>query len=97
MQRNAPPFAAWCDADPGPILPGGCWIPALRSSARALHRVRDTRSWVMLGRMRQGLGLDDIEVDAAAAGAAHGPVFGARPPGDDAQHRQFVVALRAGG
>ncbi len=42
MLRSAPLFAAWCAADPGPIAQGG-WVPALRSSARALHRVRDTR------------------------------------------------------
>jgi len=43
MLRNAPLFAAWCAADPGPI--GVRWVPALRSSAKeALHRVRDTRT-----------------------------------------------------
>src|SRR6266478_4572838 len=41
MLRSAPLFAAWCAADPGPIAQGGR-VPALRSSARALHRVRDT-------------------------------------------------------
>jgi hypothetical protein len=42
-QRAA--LAAWCAADPGSIVPlAPWWIPALRSSARALHRVRDTRN-----------------------------------------------------
>jgi hypothetical protein len=42
-QRAA--LAAWCAADPGSIVPlARGWVPALRSSARALHRVRDTRN-----------------------------------------------------
>src|SRR6185312_140482 len=31
----------WCAAEPGSIV---WWVPALRSSASALHRVRDTGS-----------------------------------------------------
>src|SRR6516225_8436580 len=40
--------------------------------------------------------LDNVEVNAAAAGAAHGPVFGTRASGDNAQHCQPAFALRAG-
>src|SRR3979411_2389770 len=39
-QRAA--LAAWCAADPGPIYLATTWVPALRSGARAPHRVRDT-------------------------------------------------------
>src|ERR1700761_2362683 len=41
------------------------------------------------------LAFDDVEMDAAAFGAAHGPVFGAGAAGDDAQDRQFGVAIGA--
>jgi hypothetical protein len=41
MLRSAPRLAAWCAAKPGPILFGYEWVPALRSSASALRRVRD--------------------------------------------------------
>jgi hypothetical protein len=37
-------FAAWCAADPGSI--SVAWVPALRSSAKALHRVRDTGGYL---------------------------------------------------
>src|SRR5258706_1376026 len=41
-QRAA--LAAWCAADPGSIAPLALLqVPALRSSTRVLHRVRDTR------------------------------------------------------
>src|SRR5260370_932541 len=35
--------AAWCAADPGPSKAAFALVPALRSSVRTLHRVRDTR------------------------------------------------------
>ena len=44
-----------------------------------------------------GYGLDDIQMNPAAARAAHGPVFGARAAGDDAQDRQRSAAIRAAG
>src|SRR5260370_42247185 len=58
MLRSAPLSAAWCAADPGPIAKGG-WVPALRSSATTLHRVRDTRPLLLpppCGRRR----VDDV-------------------------------------
>ena len=39
--------------------------------------------------------LDDIQMNAAAARAAHGPVFGAAPAGDDAQDRKRPGTVRA--
>ena len=48
--------------------------------------------------VRFGLrGLDDIEMNSAAARAAHGPVLGAAAAGDDAQQRQRGIAIRAAG
>jgi len=41
--------------------------------------------------------LDDIEVNAAASRAAHGPVFGAGAAVDDAQDAQLAFAIRAMG
>ncbi len=38
---DAPWLAAWCAADPGPVTVK-LWVPALRSSTRVPHRVRDT-------------------------------------------------------
>jgi hypothetical protein len=49
--RSAPPFAAWCAADPGSrakMGPGSAEQrdrTMLRIAARALHRVRDTRAY----------------------------------------------------
>ena len=45
------------------------------------------------GRRRRHV--DDVKMNAAASGAAHGPVFGAGLRGDDAQEREFGVAVRA--
>src|SRR5262245_25696060 len=45
-------------------------------------------------------GLDDVEMDATAARAAHGPVLAAAAPdsaGNDFQYRKATAALRAGG
>lgn len=41
--------------------------------------------------------LDDIQMNPAAARAAHSPVFGAAAAGDDAQHRERSAAIRAVG
>ena len=41
--------------------------------------------------------LDDIQMNPAAARAAHGPVFGAAAAGDDAQDRERRAAVRAVG
>lgn len=38
-------FAAWCAAEPGPILILGCWVPAPRRNASALRLVRDTKNY----------------------------------------------------
>ena len=38
--------------------------------------------------------LDDIQMDPAATGASHGPVFGAGAAGDDAQDRERGAAIR---
>jgi hypothetical protein len=50
-------------------------------------------------RMRQRRGAQDIEVDAAAIGAAHRPIFRPRSrlgaPRDHAQHGQGAIAVRA--
>ena len=35
--------ALWCAADPGSILFNREWVPALRRTASALRRIRDTR------------------------------------------------------
>ena len=40
---------------------------------------------------------DDIEMNSAATRAAHGPVLGASPAGDDAQQRKRGIAIRAAG
>ena len=45
-------------------------------------------------RQRSARGLDDIQMDSAASGAAHGPVFGAGAAGDDTQHRERGGAIR---
>src|ERR1700676_5479886 len=45
----------------------------------------------------RGRGLDDIEMNPAASGAAHRPVFGARTAADHAQDRESSIALRAAG
>jgi hypothetical protein len=45
-------------------------------------------------RQRGVRGLDDIQVDPAAIGAAHGPVFGAGAAGDDAEHGERGGAVR---
>ena len=48
---------------------------------------------------RRGRALDDIEMDAAATGAAHGPVFAAAAAdaaGDDLQHHETGAALWTG-
>ena len=37
-------LAAWCAADRGSTTPAEVWVPALRSSASALRRVRDTEA-----------------------------------------------------
>src|ERR1700752_903251 len=45
-------------------------------------------------------GLDDVEMDAAAARAAHGPVLAAAASdaaGNDFQYRKATAAMRAGG
>ena len=39
-------------------------------------------------------GFDDIQMDPAAAGASHGPVFGAGAAGNDAQDRKRGAAIR---
>ena len=39
-------------------------------------------------------GFDDVQMNPAAAGASHGPVFGAGAAGDDAQHRERGGAIR---
>ena len=50
-------------------------------------------------RMRQRRRLQDIEVNAAATGAPHRPIFRAAfrlgAPGDYAQHDQRAIAVRA--
>src|SRR6202171_60948 len=51
-------------ADPGPTTVFAAWVPALRSSARALHRVRDTSRSLAphpVGYPRKILG-DDIPI-----------------------------------
>ena len=48
-----------------------------------------------LNRSRR-LGLDDVEMDAAASRTAHGPVFGVAT-GDNAQHDERRAAFRAVG
>src|SRR5882757_3370048 len=48
-------------------------------------------------RQRSGRGVDDIQMDPAAARAAHGPVFGAGAAGDDAQDRERGAAIRTVG
>lgn len=40
-------------------------------------------------------GIDDVEMDAAAAGAAHGAVFRSGPSGDDAQDGKVTAAFWA--
>ena len=49
-----------------------------------------------LRRQRRCRGVDDIQMNPAATGAAHGPVFGAGAAGDDAQDRERGAAIRAG-
>ena len=39
-------------------------------------------------------GFDDIQMNPAAAGASHGPVFGAGTAGNDAQDRKRGAAIR---
>ena len=52
--------------------------------------------WANLCRRRRGGRiLDDIEVNSAAADAAHGPVFVARASADHAQHPKLALAIRA--
>lgn len=60
-------LAVRCAADPGPMAQKRVWVPALRSSASALHRVRDTK---VGGSMRRHA---TLMVGAAIAAAVSGP------------------------
>jgi hypothetical protein len=61
-------------------------------SADVSKPIRNRRA---LRRQRVGRGFDDIQMDPAATGASHGPVFGAGAAGDDAQDRERGAAIRA--
>ena len=52
MLRNAPPFAAWCVADPGPTLRQ--LRPGSAAHRFTLRRVRDTRVQLSSEQLRNG-------------------------------------------
>ena len=60
------------------------------SRGRSGAHSRALRRW--RGRGRRAV--DDVEVNAAASGAAHRPVFGATSSADDAKHLQLAIAIR---
>jgi hypothetical protein len=62
-----------------------------------MRRRIDVRAGDVSRRSMPGRLLDDVEMDAVAVGALHRPIFGTTAAGDDPQHGELRVAVRATG